>query len=160
MCLLLKYFYYVIIHMQRRFMALGTLHAFWIKVLKNLINIHIHFNIFFRTEFIDCLGRTRKCLKSDLNMYMEKDKQLMRIMNKDQLPDEPMGEAEVKLIIRQIFNWCRIIARITRKPIAFRTTWTLNTVIQNSTYKLVLWCSSLSYKCNRCINNPILKSAT
>ncbi|CAG9112698.1 unnamed protein product [Plutella xylostella] len=35
------------------------------------------------TEFTDCLGRTRKCLKSDLDLYQEKDKELLRIVNKE-----------------------------------------------------------------------------
>ncbi|XP_031770480.2 coiled-coil domain-containing protein 174 [Galleria mellonella] len=35
------------------------------------------------TEFTDCLGRTRKCLKSDLELYKKRDKDLLRAVNKD-----------------------------------------------------------------------------
>ncbi|XP_059051974.1 coiled-coil domain-containing protein 174 [Achroia grisella] len=35
------------------------------------------------TEFTDCLGRTRKCHKSDLETYQKRDKDLLRAVNKD-----------------------------------------------------------------------------
>lgn len=46
------------------------------------------------TEFIDCLGRTRKCLKSDIDLYVKRDKQLMRVMMKDKSEEEPPDEGE------------------------------------------------------------------
>ncbi|KAI8437651.1 hypothetical protein MSG28_011902 [Choristoneura fumiferana] len=48
------------------------------------------------TEFTDCLGRTRKCLKSDLDLYIKRDQELMQTMIKDQVkPIEEMPENEV-----------------------------------------------------------------
>lgn len=35
------------------------------------------------TEFTDCLGRTRKCHKSDLDMFMKRDKELLKVMMKN-----------------------------------------------------------------------------
>ncbi|XP_047988785.1 coiled-coil domain-containing protein 174 [Leguminivora glycinivorella] len=36
------------------------------------------------TEFTDCLGRTRKCLKSDLELFVKRDQELMRAMAREQ----------------------------------------------------------------------------
>ncbi|KAI5645785.1 hypothetical protein NE865_02055 [Phthorimaea operculella] len=38
------------------------------------------------TEYTDCLGRTRKCLKSDLALFKEKDQQLMKGITKESNP--------------------------------------------------------------------------
>ncbi|CAH0596298.1 unnamed protein product [Chrysodeixis includens] len=50
------------------------------------------------TEFTDCLGRTRKCLKSDLDMFLKKDAQLLKAINRDKNPgidaNEKMTEQE------------------------------------------------------------------
>ncbi|XP_053615330.1 coiled-coil domain-containing protein 174 isoform X2 [Plodia interpunctella] len=40
------------------------------------------------TEFTDCLGRTRKCLKSDLELFKQKDGQLSRSVTKERLNPE------------------------------------------------------------------------
>ncbi|CAK1593834.1 unnamed protein product [Parnassius mnemosyne] len=46
-------------------------------------------------EFTDCLGRTRKCLKSDLELYKKRDKELLRVITKGEedeateVPDKP-----------------------------------------------------------------------
>ncbi|KAM3961204.1 coiled-coil domain-containing protein 174 [Aphomia sociella] len=44
------------------------------------------------TEFTDCLGRTRKCHKSDLETYIKRDKDLFRTVNKDTINDKVDGE--------------------------------------------------------------------
>ncbi|KOB64457.1 Uncharacterized protein OBRU01_24240 [Operophtera brumata] len=46
------------------------------------------------TEFTDCLGRTRKCHKSDLEMYQKRDQELKRATFKDQ--DSSVLEARSK----------------------------------------------------------------
>lgn len=75
-------------------------HAFGIvQYLSYLLNVSVFqcYPLFlFRTEFTDCLGRTRKCLKTDLELYLDKDKELMRIINKEQIYDKAVGNAEVK----------------------------------------------------------------
>ncbi|CAH2054569.1 unnamed protein product, partial [Iphiclides podalirius] len=45
-------------------------------------------------EFTDCLGRTRKCLKSDLELYKKRDKELLRVITNGQERDEPREEPE------------------------------------------------------------------
>ncbi|KAJ2954819.1 hypothetical protein O0L34_g3131 [Tuta absoluta] len=45
-------------------------------------------------EFTDCLGRTRKCLKSDLAIFKEKDQQLIKSIAKESHPVPTEGTSE------------------------------------------------------------------
>lgn len=46
------------------------------------------------TEFTDCLGRTRKCHKSDLEMYRKRDAALLKSMSKDKNPSQDFEETK------------------------------------------------------------------
>lgn len=65
------------------------------------------------TEFTDCLGRTRKCHKSDIAMFLKRDMDLMRAINKDKpapneepevKPEEPPPEVKEKPLLVQTTN--------------------------------------------------------
>ncbi|KAJ8709141.1 hypothetical protein PYW07_008967 [Mythimna separata] len=65
------------------------------------------------TEFTDCLGRTRKCHKSDIAMFLKRDMDLMRAINKDKgtsneepeaKPEEPPPVEKEKPLLVQTTN--------------------------------------------------------
>ncbi|KAJ8711710.1 hypothetical protein PYW08_008664 [Mythimna loreyi] len=65
------------------------------------------------TEFTDCLGRTRKCHKSDIAMFLKRDMDLMRAINKDKVvsneepetkPEEPPTVEKEKPLLVQTTN--------------------------------------------------------
>ncbi|CAG4960000.1 unnamed protein product [Colias eurytheme] len=47
-------------------------------------------------EYVDCLGRTRKCLKSDLDLYKKRDQELIKLMpsNKDEADAEQSASSK------------------------------------------------------------------
>ncbi|XP_063375676.1 coiled-coil domain-containing protein 174 [Cydia amplana] len=59
------------------------------------------------TEFTDCLGRTRKCHKSDLELYVQRDQQLMRAMageqeaTRDETPQNEAPRVEKPLLVQK-----------------------------------------------------------
>nr|XP_049693727.1 coiled-coil domain-containing protein 174 [Helicoverpa armigera] len=65
------------------------------------------------TEFTDCLGRTRKCHKSDISLFLKRDAELMRAINKDKptssqeevsKPEEPSVPEKEKPLLVQTTN--------------------------------------------------------
>ena len=54
------------------------------------------FNIgnYFRAEYVDCLGRTRKCLKEDLPYIKKKDSELSKSLGG--VEDKPEAKEDVK----------------------------------------------------------------
>ncbi|XP_075984787.1 coiled-coil domain-containing protein 174 [Anticarsia gemmatalis] len=61
-------------------------------------------------EYTDCLGRTRKCHKSDLELFVKRDKDLMKIMSndssntEDDKPEEPVEPVKEKPLLVQTTN--------------------------------------------------------
>ncbi|XP_063623078.1 coiled-coil domain-containing protein 174 [Cydia splendana] len=59
------------------------------------------------TEFTDCLGRTRKCHKSDLELYVKRDQELMRAMareqegTRDETPQNEAPRVEKPLLVQK-----------------------------------------------------------
>ncbi|XP_061728463.1 coiled-coil domain-containing protein 174 isoform X2 [Cydia pomonella] len=59
------------------------------------------------TEFTDCLGRTRKCHKSDLELYVKRDQELMRAMareqedTRDETPQNEVPLVEKPLLVQK-----------------------------------------------------------
>lgn len=66
----------------------------------------MYFYNFFRIDFTDCLGRTRKCHKSDLDLYMKRDHDLMKVLSKDQ---DNKNENEVRKILKSILILLKFI---------------------------------------------------
>lgn len=64
--------------------------------------IYSYLNFVLRTEFTDCLGRTRKCLKSDLELYKEKDRNLMGILIDGKAPESVRMVNEEEVIDKEL----------------------------------------------------------
>lgn len=48
------------------------------------------YTVIFRIEFTDFLGRTRKCLKSDLEYYKKRDEELKKVLMTNSNNQEPV----------------------------------------------------------------------